>query len=101
MTGRKMIIEFDDATGHCPVAPDTVSHWCETLLKAEQQSDIEVAIRIVDANESQTLNRTYRGKDSPTNVDLSCWEISPFAGLSLSVKRRSRPNRLSIILPTW
>ena len=63
-----MIIEFDDATGHCPVAPDTVSHWCETLLKAEQQSDIEVAIRIVDANESQTLNRTYRGKDSPTNV---------------------------------
>ncbi|MCH1500977.1 MAG: rRNA maturation RNase YbeY [Litoricolaceae bacterium] len=63
-----MIIEFDDATGHCPVAPDTVSHWCETLLKAEQQNDIEVAIRIVDANESQTLNRTYRGKDSPTNV---------------------------------
>ena len=68
MTGRKMIIEFDDATGYCPVAPDTVIHWCETLLKAERQSDIEVAIRVVDANESQTLNRTYRGKDNPTNV---------------------------------
>ena len=63
-----MIIEFDDATGHCPVAPDTVIYWCETLLKAERQSDIEVAIRVVDANESQTLNRTYRGKDNPTNV---------------------------------
>ena len=68
MTERKMIIEFDDATGHCPVAPDTVIYWCETLLKAERQSDIEVAIRVVDANESQTLNRTYRGKDNPTNV---------------------------------
>jgi probable rRNA maturation factor len=68
MTERKMIIEFDDATGHCRIAPDTVTRWCKTLFKMERQVNIEVAIRIVDTNESQTLNRTYRGQDNPTNV---------------------------------
>ena len=28
----------------------------------------ELTIRLVDEAESQTLNRTYRGKDKPTNV---------------------------------
>ena len=28
----------------------------------------EHGFAVVDANESQTLNRTYRGKDNPTNV---------------------------------
>lgn len=30
--------------------------------------DIELSIRIVDREESQTLNREYRQKDKPTNV---------------------------------
>ena len=30
--------------------------------------DTEVAVRIVDASEIQTLNRLYRDKDKPTNV---------------------------------
>jgi probable rRNA maturation factor len=68
MTGHNMTIEFHDSTGHCPVASNTVAHWCEIVFEVEQQTDVEVAIRIVDANESQTLNRTYRGKDTPTNV---------------------------------
>lgn len=32
------------------------------------KDDSEMTIRIVDAEESQTLNNTYRGKDKPTNV---------------------------------
>lgn len=32
------------------------------------QAEAEVTVRIVDASESQQLNRTYRGKDKPTNV---------------------------------
>lgn len=28
----------------------------------------EITLRLVDYEESQTLNRTYRGKDKPTNV---------------------------------
>jgi len=31
-------------------------------------ADVEVAVRIVDAEEIQTLNRLYRDKDRPTNV---------------------------------
>ena len=30
--------------------------------------DAEVAVRVVDADEIQTLNRLYRDKDTPTNV---------------------------------
>ncbi len=30
--------------------------------------DAEIAVRIVDTEEIQTLNRLYRGKDYPTNV---------------------------------
>ena len=32
------------------------------------QAEAEVTIRLVDNAESQQLNLTYRGKDSPTNV---------------------------------
>lgn len=30
--------------------------------------DVEVAVRVVDADEIRTLNRLYRDKDAPTNV---------------------------------
>jgi probable rRNA maturation factor len=35
---------------------------------AKFQPDAEVTIRLVDNDESQMLNSTYRGKDKPTNV---------------------------------
>lgn len=41
--------------------------WAEAALR-EVDEDCELTIRIVDANESQQLNRDYRGKDQPTNV---------------------------------
>lgn len=48
------------------------THWVETALSFEAQTDnfpeTEMTIRIVDEEESQTLNREYRGKDYPTNV---------------------------------
>ena len=43
--------------------------WVRASLQdAKNSQEIELAIRIVDAEESQTLNREYRGKDKPTNV---------------------------------
>nr|WP_239090160.1 rRNA maturation RNase YbeY [Marinomonas ostreistagni] len=33
-----------------------------------QGEEFEITIRIVDEDESQTLNHEYRGKDKPTNV---------------------------------
>lgn len=48
------------------------THWVETALSFEAQTEdfpeTEMTIRIVDEEESQTLNREYRGKDYPTNV---------------------------------
>ena len=41
--------------------------WVETALAGRRES-AELVIRLVDLAESQTLNRDYRGKDSPTNV---------------------------------
>lgn len=38
--------------------------WAKAALRV----DTEVNIRIVDAEEGQLLNKTYRGKDYPTNV---------------------------------
>jgi len=48
-----------------------IHSWVETtVLESGQQieSDVEVAVRIVDADEIQTLNNLYREHDKPTNV---------------------------------
>jgi len=49
---------------------DQFTDWSETALKAamDQAAAHELTIRIVDADESKTLNFDYRGKDKPTNV---------------------------------
>lgn len=52
------------------------SRWVETVLK-ERKVDGEVCIRIVDAEESQSLNAEYRGKDKPTNVLSFPFEVPP------------------------
>ncbi len=62
-----MIIDFEDATGICPIASDQVVSWVESLATATEEAS-ELVIRVVDANESQDLNKTFRGKDCPTNV---------------------------------
>ena len=42
----------------------TVAGW----IKAALFADAELTVRLVDAEEGRTLNRTYRGKDYATNV---------------------------------
>lgn len=41
--------------------------WCNAALSRYGKT-VELTLRIVDADESRLLNRTWRGKDSPTNV---------------------------------
>ncbi|WP_394204637.1 rRNA maturation RNase YbeY [Shewanella waksmanii] len=41
--------------------------WVKTALR-DTMAHAELTIRIVDEQESQTLNHSYRGKDKPTNV---------------------------------
>lgn len=52
--------------------------WAQGAL----EQDAEVAIRIVDGEEGQELNRDYRGKDYPTNVLTFVYDdLPPEAGL--------------------
>ena len=63
-----MITDFEDVTGICPIGSDQVISWVELLFASEIEKALELVIRVVDANESQELNKTFRGKDYPTNV---------------------------------
>lgn len=43
--------------------------WAEAALQDDNAyQEVEMVVRIVDADESQELNRDYRGIDKPTNV---------------------------------
>lgn len=53
-----------------------VTRWVETVLR-QQKATGEVCIRIVEPEESQALNRDYRGKDKPTNVLSFPFEVPP------------------------
>lgn len=57
-------------------------HWARAAL-AGRRRDAEVSIRIVDAAESQALNRRYRSKDRPTNVLAFPAELPPELELPL------------------
>jgi len=45
--------------------------------------DSELCVRLVDAEESRTLNRDYRGRDKPTNVLSFPFENPPGVSLPL------------------
>ena len=53
---------------------DQLAAWLRAALSGRRER-AEVSVRLVDEAESQTLNRTYRGKDTPTNVLSFPFEI--------------------------
>ena len=57
--------DIKDAARHRAALPrHSVSRWIRHAL----ESDAEITVRIVDAEEGQALNRDYRQKDYATNV---------------------------------
>ncbi|MCW2312859.1 rRNA maturation RNase YbeY [Rhodoferax antarcticus] len=57
--------KFPDATLHRAALPrHKVAKWIRHAL----QSEAEITVRIVDAEEGRALNRDYRHKDHATNV---------------------------------
>ncbi|MBE0506029.1 MAG: rRNA maturation RNase YbeY [Marinospirillum sp.] len=70
----------------CPTEAEFV-RWASLALLPDAPADAEVTLRIVDDEESQQLNRDYRGKNKPTNVLSFPFEspidLPPEAELSL------------------
>lgn len=61
---------------------DEFQGWLDKTITPFQQ-DAELTIRIVDEEESQQLNRDYRGKDKPTNVLSFPFEVPPGVEMDL------------------
>jgi probable rRNA maturation factor len=61
---------------------DAFRRWVEIAL-AQHAEPAEVVIRLVDEAESRELNRSYRGKDKPTNVLSFPFEAPPEVPLPL------------------
>ena len=51
----------------CVPSEQDLERWVEAAMQREPAA-LEQTIRIVDAAESERLNRQYRGKAAPTNV---------------------------------
>ncbi len=59
-----LALQFADASHRAVLPRHRVARWIRAALEAPA----EIAVRIVDAEEGQALNRDYRGKDYATNV---------------------------------
>jgi len=65
---------FDSAAAHRAALPH---HKVRRWLRAALQSDAELTVRVVDAQEGQALNRDYRHKDYATNVLTFAYTQAP------------------------
>lgn len=78
-------IDLQLATEHpqCPTLSQ-LSKWVDaTLANTKANLESELTIRIVDIEESQTLNHQYRGFDKPTNVLSFPFDAPPGIELNL------------------
>ena len=58
--------------------------WVAAVLERHDvAADSELTVRLVDSEESQALNRDYRGRDKPTNVLSFPFECPPGVALPL------------------
>ena len=61
-------LDIQNASLHAPLPTnEQIQTWVESILCAYERP-FELTIRIVDEEESQSLNHQYRGKAKPTNV---------------------------------
>lgn len=70
-------VESDDLP-----SDEQIQLWAE-LAAADRKPGAELCLRIVTPDESQQLNRDYRGKDKPTNVLSFPFEAPP--GLPINI----------------
>ena len=82
MPDRQILVQYAVDFPRLPDRKDIVC-WASAGLQ-ESRQDVEVVVRIVDAAESEALNRQYRHKDGPTNV-LS-FPYDPIPGVGQAIR---------------
>ncbi|MCL1138346.1 rRNA maturation RNase YbeY [Shewanella pneumatophori] len=85
MSDNQLIIDLDvqiAVEGFTLPSAAELELWVKTAIR-DTMSEAELTIRIVDVEESQSLNSTYRGKDKPTNVLSFPFEAPPGIELPL------------------
>ncbi len=63
-------------------APADFERWAAAAL-AGRRERAELTIRLVDAEEGAALNRSYRGREGPTNVLSFPFDVPPELGIGL------------------
>ncbi|MCW3481687.1 rRNA maturation RNase YbeY [Neisseriaceae bacterium JH1-16] len=77
-----LVLDIRSAAGELPSAAE-LNRWARAALQADVRQ-AEISLLIVDADEGQTLNRDYRGKDYATNVlSFALNEGEPVPGMPL------------------
>lgn len=78
MTSRRLNLSVQYACNKegLPLRPQ-IRAWARAALKVDEMRGGQITVRIVDAEEGQTLNREYRGKDYATNVLSFPYETDP------------------------
>jgi probable rRNA maturation factor len=90
--------DLPDAALHRAALPrHSVARWVRHAL----QSDAEITVRIVGAEEGQTLNRDYRCKDYATNVLTFDYTQAPYVTADLVlcapvVEKEARDNQKTL-----
>lgn len=75
----ELTLDLINDTEHTLPEEAEFKRWIETALKtAKYDKPSDVAIRFVENEEIQTLNREYRDKDKPTNVLSFPFEVPDF-----------------------
>ena len=78
MTGRRLNLSVQYACDKTalPLRPQ-IRAWARAALNVHEMRGGQITVRFVEAEEGQTLNRAYRGKDYATNVLSFPYETAP------------------------
>lgn len=92
-----LALQFADARHRRHLPRHRVARW----LRAALEAPAELAVRIVDAQEGQALNRDYRGRDYATNVLTFDYQHAPVVVADLVlcapvVEREARDQGLTL-----
>lgn len=81
----KILLDLDLQIAYEGVLPSEAQfvQWAQNALIERGELATDLTIRIVERDESQTLNATYRDKDKPTNVLSFPFENPPGIELPL------------------